>query len=140
VGRVVVGTLVAEIGVARDTQPVPFGEAVGQGTGLGDIGLAPDKAAALGTVLGFVVDEDLVSVRTVLGFVVDGDLVSVRTVLAGTGAEAGREYDSDHIEAAGDCHVGSDIHERTALEPEAGRRLEGCRPSLVAFRWLEPLL
>jgi hypothetical protein len=122
VGRVVVGTLVAEIGV--DTQPVPFGEAVGQGTGLADIGPAPDKVA-LGTVLGFVVDEGL---------------VSGRTVLAGTGAEAGREYDSDHIEADGDCHVGSDIHERIALEPEAGRRLEGCRPSPVAFRWLEPLL
>ena len=123
----VVGTLVAGIGAdpARDTLPVPFGEGVGWGTGPGDIGPAADKAAP----------------RTVLGLVGE-DLVSVRTVLAGTEAEAeaGRESGSDRIEAAEEF-VGSDSHEpRTALEPEAGRRLEGCRPSPVAFRWSEPLL
>ncbi len=121
----VVGTLVAGIGAdpARDTLPVPFGEGVGWGTGPGDIGPAADKAAP----------------RTVLGLV-GKDLVTVRTVLAGTEAEAGRGSGSDRIEAAEEF-VASDNHEPgTALEPEAGRRLGGCRPSPVAFRWSEPLL
>jgi len=115
----VVGTLVAGIGAdpARDTLPVPFGEAVGWGTGLGDIGPAADKAA-LHTAFSLVGE----------------DLVTVRAVLEGTGAEAGRGSGSDPF-------VGSDIHElRTALEPEAGRHSEGCKPSPMAFRWSVPLL
>lgn len=95
---------------------MPFGEAVEWDTGSWDVGPAAANEAAPRTVLGFARTEDLVS------------------DLAGTAAE-GQESGNE----AGGGFVGSDIHERTALEPEAGRRLEVCRPFPMAFRWSEPI-
>jgi len=117
VGRVVAGRVVAVVGA---------GTTVDAGVG---VARARDKQRVPpAEAVGVGENSGLAANKAAPRSLVAEDLVTVCIVLAGTGAEVGRESGLDRNEAA------------AALELEAGRRLEGCKPSPTSFRWSEQLL